>query len=149
MITGNLKDAEKYSFLGKRIAEAFTAASELFYHTPEVGCHEIDGRNLYANVQKYVTVPFDTANWEAHREYLDLQVVVSGHEKMGYAHIDKLQPVTDYDESKDYQMLSGNGSQISLSAGDFMLLYPEDAHMPKCIDSVAEDVLKIIIKIKL
>jgi biofilm protein TabA len=149
MITGNLKDAERYMLMSDKIAKAFRAAAEFCADTPKSGTYEIDGRSIYASVQQYDTAPAESLKWEAHHQYIDLQVVVNGTEYIEYAHIDNLTPVTPYDEKGDYLLLEGSGSKVKLSSGDFMLLFPEDAHKPRCAYEKSEAVSKVVIKIKL
>ena len=52
-----------------------------------------------------------------------------------------------YDEAKDLLPLSGEGDFLTLGPGDFMLLFPEDAHMPRIAVNVSEIVRKVVVKI--
>ena len=40
------------------------------------GKYEIDGKNVYANVTAYTTIPWEEAKYEAHEHYTDIQYVI-------------------------------------------------------------------------
>ena len=51
----------------------------------EPGKYEIDGKDVYANVSAYTTIPWEEAKYEAHEHYTDIQYVIEGSEVMTYA----------------------------------------------------------------
>ena len=97
-------------------------------------------------IQQYDTKPLEQGRWEAHRRYMDLQVVMQGIEKIGVADIEHLEQ-GEYDANRDFLPLFGQGDFLTLQAGDFVLLMPEDAHMPGMAVSSPSPVWKIVIKI--
>ena len=135
-----------YRGLSPRIALAFDYLRGTDFRRAATGTFEIDGRRVYAIVQEYATLDRTQGTWEAHRRHIDLQYVVSGTERIGYAHVNRLAPGR-YDEAKDLLPLSGEGDFLTLGAGDFMLLFPEDAHMPRIAVNAAEIVRKVVVKI--
>ena len=146
MIADTLDNSLLYRGLSPRIALAFDYLNCTDLRRAATGTVEIDGRRVYAIVQEYSTLERTQATWEAHRKYIDLQHVVSGTERIGYAHVSRLVPGC-YDEAKDLLPLSGEGDFLTLGAGDFMLLFPEDAHMPRIAVDAAEIVRKVVVKI--
>ena len=108
--------------------------------------HEVDGDSIYALVQEYLTKPQAECKWEAHRRYIDLQYVTQGAEGIGFANIHHLQQ-GQYIPEKDFLPLAGDAEQIILKNGYFMLLFPEDAHMPGMAIGKPELVRKIVLKI--
>ena len=111
-----------------------------------VGKYEIDGENIYALVQQYNTKLKKDGFWEAHRRYIDLQYVIQGAEKIGYANLSRLTQ-GEYDASKDFLPLYGEGDFLTLKDGSFVILMPEDAHMPGIAFDSLLPVKKIVIKI--
>ena len=86
--------------------------------------------------------------WEAHRKNIDLQFVLTGEEHVGVVPIGRL--VADpYDAEKDIMWLTGEGDRVTLRPGEFVLLWPEDAHMPAMAIDTPMPVLKVVIKIAL
>jgi len=146
MIADTLNNSPLYRGLSPLIALAFDYLRGTDLRHTATGTVEIDGRRVYAIVQEYATLERTQGTWEAHRQYIDLQHVVSGTERIGYTHVSRLVPGC-YDEAKDLLPLSGEGDFLTLGAGDFMLLFPEDAHMPRIAVDAAELVRKVVVKI--
>lgn len=148
MIIDRIANAHLYVHLGPRIERAFNYIQSTDLLRLDVGRYEIEGVSLYVVVQEYATKPGDQGRWEAHRRYIDLQYIIQGTELIGYAHLNRLAP-GDYDAEKDFLPLSGEGVFLTLQAGDFMLLMPEDAHMPGIAVNGPEIVKKAVVKIGL
>jgi YhcH/YjgK/YiaL family protein len=146
MILDRIENAHLYFAVHKRFQQAFEYIAKIDIHTIPVGRHEIDGANLYALVQEYDTKLKEQAKWEAHRRYIDLQYVVQGAEGFGYANIHHLQQ-GEYEAAKDFLPLHGEGDFITVKSGSFILLMPEDAHMPGMAVGEPVPVRKIVLKI--
>jgi biofilm protein TabA len=146
VVSDLLANAHAYTALGSRIARGlqFLAETDLAGLAP--GKHEIDGKRLFALVSDYTPKPPAEGRWEAHRRYLDLQYVVSGIERMGVAPIARLAE-GDYDADRDLLWLSGAGDFLTFGAGQFMILWPGDAHMPGIDAGVPGPVRKVVVKI--
>ena len=99
-------------------------------------------------IQQYDPKPREKARWEAHRKYIDVQYVLSGSEHFGYAPLERLSSVA-YDEAKDFHELKGEGDFLQVPAGTFMVLFPQDAHMPGIAGPGARFTKKIVVKIRL
>ena len=146
MIRDRLEHAYLYYAVHKRFQQAFEYIHSIDIHSIPVGRHEIDGANLYALVQEYDTKLKEQGKWEAHRRYIDLQYVTQGAEGFGYANIHRLQQ-GEYDASKDFLPLQGGGDLITVKSGYFILLMPEDAHMPGMAIGEPAPIRKIVLKI--
>ena len=146
MIIDRLENSHLYVTLHPRIKTAFDYLRKTNVSTFPAGKYEIDGLNLYAMLQQYDTKTKSQGVWEAHRRYIDLQVVLHGTEILGYANIARLTPGT-YDPAKDFLPLSGEGDFLTLQSGSFALLFPEDAHMPGIAAGLPQPVKKIVVKI--
>jgi YhcH/YjgK/YiaL family protein len=108
---------------------------------------ELAGDRVFAMIQHYETKPVAKGAWEAHRKYLDIQYVAEGQELMGYANLGSM-AAGSYDAEKDFLLLQGQGSFVTLTAGMFTILLPEDAHMPQiAVGDVPSPVKKVVLKI--
>ncbi len=149
MILDTLPKADTYASLNSRFAKAF-AWLRAFDGTQALGRHDIDGDAAFALVQTYTTKPIDSAKFEAHRKYIDVQYVHSGREIILWAPLAAMQEQTmAYDEAKEAALwkLVPDVTPLHLSAGHFAILYPQDAHAP-CIEwDAVTVVLKVVIKI--
>ena len=148
MIYDNIKNAHLYAGLGARFQQAFDYLQKTDLLALPVGRIELDGKNLYVMVQEYSSKLPEQGKWEAHQRYIDLQYIVSGVEKMGLAALNRL-TLGAYNPEKDFQALSGEGVFLPLSAGDFMLLWPQDAHMPGMAIDTQTPVKKVVVKISI
>jgi YhcH/YjgK/YiaL family protein len=146
MIIDRIDNAHLYYTVNSKLKRAFDYIHQINADTIPAGRYEIDSTNIYALVQQYNTTLKEQGVWEAHRRYIDLQYVVQGAEGIGYANINHLEQ-GEYDAGKDFLPLHGEGRLVTLRSGSFVLLLPEDAHMPgMAVDSPAP-VKKIVIKI--
>ena len=148
MITDLLENAGLYTGLGPRIAAGFDFLSRTDLGALTVGRHEIDGAALFALVSDYVPKIESDGRWEAHRKYIDLQYVARGAERIGVAPIGRL-AAGEYNEQKDITWLTGAGDFVTVAAGQFMLLWPGDAHMPGIETGFVGPVRKVVVKIAL
>lgn len=146
MIIDQIGSAHLYYAVHAKFKRAFDYINRIDINTISAGRYEIDGEVMYALVQEYDSKLKEEGKWEAHRRYIDLQYVVRGIEGMGYANIHHLKQ-GEYDGSKDFLPLEGAGDLLTLHSGDFVLLFPEDAHMPGMAIGVPAFVKKIVLKI--
>lgn len=146
MITDIMTNSHLYGALNPKLSRAFDYIHQTDLSALSVGKYVIDGEEIYALVQEYDTKPQEEGAWEAHRRYIDLQVVIRGVEQFGYAHIGNLTP-GDYDAAKDWLPLSGAGDFFRLQAGYFAIFLPEDAHMPGLAAGSRLAVKKLVVKI--
>ena len=146
MIVDLLANSHLYRGLAPSIDRAFAYLRKADLAALEPGDYEIDGKNIFARALTYITRVPENGVWEAHRRYIDLQVMVLGDERVCYAPLSRLTPGA-YDEAKDFLRLSGQGDVVTLSAGSFMLLWPTDGHMPCLAVNKPEPIKKVVIKI--
>jgi YhcH/YjgK/YiaL family protein len=147
MIHDLLENAGVYFPVSRRIADAlkFLQSSDLL--TLPLGKHVIDGDQCFAMVQEYMTKTPDKAFWEAHRKYIDVQYIVSGVEAMGWAPIQQMTVLQEYNPEKEYTVLQGSGQWVNLSPGAFVIFHPHDAHMGGIAIAQPAQVRKIVIKV--
>jgi YhcH/YjgK/YiaL family protein len=93
------------------------------------GKHEIDGQNLFVIVSEYDTKLVEDCIFEAHRKYIDVQVMLRGEERMGVAPLSRVESVP-YQEERDLTILRGDADFLLLSAGYFTIFFPQDGHIP-------------------
>lgn len=146
MIADLLANAHLYRGLHPRIDRAFEYLQQTDLAALAPGDHPIDGEKIFARVMTYVSRLPEQCAWEAHRRYMDLQVVVEGVERIGYAPLSHL-AAGEYDENRDFVPLAGPGDAVNMPAGSFMLLWPTDGHMPGLAADAPAPVKKIVVKI--
>lgn len=149
MILDTLENAARYEPLNSRFAMAF-AFLRTVDGTQESGRHDIDGDHCFALVQTYATKPVEKALFEAHRKYIDVQFVHSGRETILWAPLSMMTEETmAYSDEKDAALwkLTADTTPLHVSAGQFAILWPEDAHAP-CVEWGAPgQVFKVVVKV--
>ena len=148
MIIDSLGNAPMYYNMCPRIAAALRWLQEADLAKLELGKHSVEGDEIYALVQEYDTKPAEDGYWEAHRQYVDVQYVASGTELMGYANVNEM-VAGDYDAAKDKLVLDGDGDFFMVTAGNFVVFAPQDAHMPGACMEKPEKVRKVVVKVRM
>ncbi len=146
MIFDSLEQYARYAGLGYNLSAAFRFLLDNDLAVLPLGRVDIDGDKMFALVQEYGTKPVEQGMWEAHRKYIDFQHMVIGKERMGFANIKTMQ-LGEYVPEKDFQPMTGFGSQMDISAGHFAIFFPEDGHMPGLMVTLPEMIKKVVIKI--
>lgn len=149
MILDSLEHASCYTSLNPAFEKAFCFLHDSMKQILQPGRYDLDGDRLYAIVQSYTTRPAEQVKWEAHRKYIDIQFLLSGRERIGYATVEKMVCPDEYNKDKDVQLAESteNPSYLLLSTGDFAILFPQDAHQPTCEDEFCSDVVKVVVKV--
>ncbi len=145
MIIDNLANAEKYTCLHKDFKLVFDFLKKNDLTKLECGKHQLRGDEVFFNLQEYETKPIQKL--EAHKKYIDIQVVAIGEEYMGYTNIDNTTLSEEYNEEKDVMFLNGNVDKLLATNKNFLIFYPEDAHMPALAVKEPTKVKKAIFKI--
>jgi len=151
MIVDKIGNAGAYADLSKRLAKALEVLKKEDFSKKADGRYDIDGSNLYYLVQRYQTKPMEQCKLEAHENYIDIQFAADGEEILAYTPIDNLEVTTPYNKEKDivFYKTPAKITSVNLTAGMFCVLYPQDAHMPKCQLSGPSNVLKVVVKVKI
>lgn len=147
MILDRLENADTYAAGHPRLAAAFAYLRSTDLANLALGRHDIDGGKIFALVQEYRTRLPAEGFWESHRAYIDVQYVISGLERMGYANIASLAPRGPYDGGKDLLVYDGTGDFFNVPAGSFTVFAPADAHMPCMAAGESSQVKKVVIKV--
>lgn len=149
MIFDSLKNIEIYKSLGKNYEKAIDFLLNTDLDNLEVGKYEIDGKNIYAAVSSYETIESEAGKWEAHKDYSDIQIIISGEEIFGFEPTVNLKAKTEYDPVKDIIFFENDVEGIDLvtKAGYFVIFQPQDGHKPKVMNKVPTTVKKIVVKI--
>lgn len=150
MIFGNVRDLGDYGFLPENIKRCFEYAGEHDLKGFEKGSHPIDGENLFVNIVEYETTAPENRFWEAHRQYLDLHLMLDGAEQIDVNFIDNMEQ-KDFVEKDDFLPCEGEpNSHVVLTDGDFLICYPKDGHRTAvAAGGKSQTIKKAIFKIRI
>ena len=151
MIKDNITNRSTYEGLKPELKETLEFLAGLKGEDFSVKTIELDGRNRFVMLQSYETEAFSGHRYESHKNYLDIQYVLEGSETMRVADITGLVVSQDYNPDKDIMFYDGKdeGVDVVLKPGDFVVLYPQDGHMPKLAAGSPGVIKKAVAKIKL
>lgn len=114
--------------------------------TANKGRNDILGET-YANVIDYTTKPFETIKMEVHRQFIDLQCVIVGEEKLLKQDISFGKAITEYNAEKDCAFHAPETFDSAiLNDTNFAILYPNDLHQCVAVNQPI-DIRKIVFKI--
>lgn len=150
MIVDQLERWERYFSgpVGKLVGDflrGLTAAS------PE-GRMALQGDDIYAIVASYDTRGVADATLEAHQKYIDVQMSLAGAEAFDWYPHAHLEVTTPYDPAKDAEFYKHDGqppAHVVGRPGTFLVLFPEDAHMPQLmVGGAPAPVKKVVVKVR-
>lgn len=151
MIFDNLKNKELYYKANDKFEEAFSFIDKALNENLVEGKYEIDGKNLYAVISSYTSKAVDVAKFEGHQNYIDIQVVMSGVEKLENIEISDATEKVPYNSEKDvtlYENTDGASTLVAKS-GDFAVFFPNDIHKPgMTYGETATEVKKLVVKVR-
>lgn len=150
MLTERKDQQRIYDYHVPKFQMALTFLRETDFSKISEGKIEIDGDNIFAEIQEYTTKPQEECRFESHRKYFDIQYMAEGEEYFGYIPVKELEKDTGYDAERDlefYQMPKVSG-RIHLKKGDYAIVSPDDGHQPRCIGTAPCKVKKIVVKVK-
>lgn len=144
MIIDELDHIMFYEPLLKNLAAGLEAIKNS--HTHEVGKYTFEGG--YFMIQEGETKPMEEGTFEAHRNYIDVQIILEGSEEIAWADIKDLETQTPYDPQKDAQRYNGDKSHhILISKGMFYAAFPHDGHKPVSHTKEKQQFKKIVMKL--
>jgi YhcH/YjgK/YiaL family protein len=106
------------------------------------------GEKCYINVQS-VETKAETPLMEAHEIFIDIQCLIEGEEKIYYIGKEGLSIQRPYSENGDAALYDFDTSSkaVTYKAGEAVVLYPADAHLPNRAVSQPQTIKKAIIKL--
>ena len=146
MIIDALGNAPLYTALQPGFAAAIRFMQRADLRELPVGKHEIDAEQIYALVIHDRGRQKEEALMEAHRNFVDIQMVLDGIEGMGWKTVSACSaPTGEYDPQNDARLFKDPPDTFfTLHSNQFAIFLPEDAHMPMI---TAEMIHKVVIKV--
>lgn len=112
----------------------------------EPGRYEFEGG--YFMLQEGETKPMEEGTYEAHRKYIDVQIVLKGCEELAWRDYRELTPVIPYNPDKDQERLDGPRDHVILiTEGMFYAVFPQDGHKAVSHTKEPHQFVKAVIKL--
>jgi biofilm protein TabA len=149
MIIDRLENLEHYQSVIPFFKEISDFLSQNTLHELETGRIDLVQDNVYLLIQELNTENEVDRLWESHENFLDIQIVLSGEERFGYANVDELDMEIPYDDKKDITRYKkeGEGLWFDLKPSMFCIFYPGEGHKPCCSAKESVRVKKAVFKV--
>ncbi len=146
MIFDTIENLVNYSAINKHIGIVINFInSNNLISLPE-GKIELT-KEVFAIISNYKTKNVEDAFIEYHKKYIDIHIVLSGSEKIGFVPF-VLCEQKNFFEEQDYGELLGEPTFFTLKTGSFLLFLTFEGHMPQInVNENDNYVKKIVFKI--
>ena len=131
MIYDTFSNTRLYFSKKQAVSKALQYAAEFDQSKPD-GRYDIDGDKLYALVMTYHTKSADELKFEAHKKYIDVQLLLDGQEFLDVSLDKNLDVQMPFSAEMDAVLFKApkQFSSVLLEPGRFAVLYPDDIHRP-------------------
>ncbi|MFV0379552.1 MAG: YhcH/YjgK/YiaL family protein [Anaerorhabdus sp.] len=145
MIIDSLENLKRYQELSSEIATCINFINSNDLSKLEANKIELNDR-CFVLVQD-VDVMDDNLNYEWHKKYIDIQLVVDGSECLDVA-VNSTHRNDSFDEIKDIGFCKKDNKavRVKLYKNEFVLLFPYELHAP-CIYLNDKKIKKLVFKI--
>jgi YhcH/YjgK/YiaL family protein len=149
MIYGSLYNPRFKRGLSPALANILTSVRQQELASLPLGRHEIDGDRVFMNVIELVTEPAESKRAELHQEYLDIQILISGEERIDFGLPGSWDSDDPYDAEQDLQMsdIKRSPQTLNLTAGMYVIFFPLEPHKPGCQVRGPKNIKKVVVKV--
>jgi YhcH/YjgK/YiaL family protein len=114
------------------------------------GHYELKGDDLFMNVMQFVTQPPQEKKAELHERYIDIQLLLSGEERILFGMTDSARQCEEMHVEDDYQLCSqiADEQSIVLKPGIFVIFMQGEPHKPGCVVEEPVEIKKAVIKVR-
>lgn len=144
MIIDKFTNIRFYSSMLNNLENGLQAVEAL--RNPESGRYDFDGG--FFLVQRGDTKPMAEGTFEAHRKYVDVQIVLEGSEEIAWSDLDDLKEEGEYNGDNDKAAYTGSEENVmKITAGMFYIAFPHDGHKAVRHTSKQQSYTKIVMKL--
>ncbi len=149
MILANNETARQYLGIHPNLDLALQRINPEFLDTVGDTRVEIVPGEVWCTKFTYETVADADSFFEAHEKFLDIHMMLQGAERVEISDPKDLQSLRSEPEN-DFYAYEGEGRhKLVLAPGDFLVVWPSDAHKIKMFVEKPEQVTKAVFKIKI
>ncbi|MGV3985754.1 N-acetylneuraminate anomerase [Citrobacter portucalensis] len=114
------------------------------------GRYALQGENIFMNVMHFTTQSPEQKKAELHQQYIDIQMLLSGEERILFGMTDSARHCEEMHVEDDYQLCSqiADEQAMVLKPGKFVIFMPGEPHKPGCVVQAPMDIKKVVIKVR-
>ena len=149
MIIAPISDAKQYLGIHPNLDLALNHITPEFLNRLGEDRVDLIPGEVWCTRFTYETIADEDSFFEAHQRFLDIHLMLEGCERVEIAPPGMLEPLHSQPEN-DFYAYSGQGQQkLLLTPGQFLVVFPEDAHKIKMYVDTPETVTKAVFKARL
>lgn len=126
MILDDCKNYKVYFGLIPKLEDGLKFVQEV----KDLPAGRYEGDGMFVIIEEGITGELGKKQFEAHKKYIDVQIMIKGEEKIVWESIDTLYLATSYNVDKDIALYTGEGREINIRENMFYIQFPGDGH--KC-----------------
>ncbi|MMI38890.1 DUF386 family protein [Salmonella enterica] len=148
MLYGNIEQLTLLPYVNNIIKKLIIEAVKIAEDQP-AGRYELSFPESFLMISEGETHSSLNRKAELHKKYIDVQILLSGYEEIGYSNkIDtRIQELEHLPDDIIFPECVANEQFVTLNPGDFALFYPNQVHRPLCTRGKPAPVKKAIVKI--
>ena len=114
------------------------------------GRYALQGDTIFMNVMQFTTQSPEQKKAELHQQYIDIQMLLSGEERILFGMSDSARQCEEMHIEDDYQLCSqiADEQAMVLKPGKFVIFMPGEPHKPGCVVQAPMDIKKVVIKVR-
>ena len=149
MVTGEIQSLDSVG-LHPVLAEALALALTARPQEKAPGRYELRGDDIFMNVMVFSTQPAESKKAELHVQYVDIQLLLSGEERILFGVAGTARQCEELHADEDYQLCSTieDEQAVTLRSGMFAVFMPGEPHKPGCTVALSRDIKKTVIKVR-
>ncbi|EEC3243708.1 TPA: DUF386 domain-containing protein [Salmonella enterica] len=132
------------------LQEALTLAVAARPQEKTPGRYALQGDNIFMNVMQFTTQNPAQKKAELHQQYIDIQVLLSGEERILFGMNDSARQCEEMHVEDDYQLCSqiADEQAMVLKPGRFVIFMPGEPHKPGCVVGEPMEIKKVVVKVR-
>jgi len=147
MIVDHIDNWRLYSGAHRFFPIGLECLEQTDWTSVEDGRFEIAGDDVFAIVDRRRGKGKSKARLEVHRQYIDIQFLVTGGDLMGYRPLLDCRKPEPFDVNRDVAFFDDRPeSWFEVKSNCFAIFYPTDAHAPM---GTTEEFHKVVVKVRI
>lgn len=148
MILDTIENLSLYRGLSKNLSKAIDYIQNTNLNNLSAGKHTIFNDDVFVMINEYDTKDESECVIEAHKKYIDIQIMLKGDEKVGFAFLNNQKETEPYNEDNDYTFYSSELDYMYLREESFAIFFPTDLHCPTIKIDSSKSVAKAVVKVR-
>lgn len=132
------------------LLEALTLALAARPLEKAAGRYELRGEDIFMNVMTFATQFPDQKKAELHEQYIDIQVLLTGEERILFGVTGSARQREDFHPEEDYRLCSEIAGEqcVTLRPGMCAVFMPGEPHKPGCAILEPGEIKKVVVKVR-